>query len=148
MLSENIQEVEYKQWTMVDRSTLEVVKSSNKDKFLKNLESKLKKYITHEFIAKQQAKAQSEMKQSLGESEFLIICDFAENYSFVAQNASQSFHWNNLQVTLHPFMIYYNENNIEKHTSFVVITECNKHNTIAVHLFQSKLIEFLKKTIC
>jgi hypothetical protein len=34
-----------------------------------------------------------------------------------------------------------------KHVSFVVISETNVHDTVAVHLFQKALMDFLTKTI-
>ena len=85
--------------------------------------------------------------------EFLVVGDFSENYSFVLQDAAQSFHWNNLQATLHPFVCYYTTSNDSddqsniQHVSFVVISESNSHDTIAVHLFQKVLIEYLTNTI-
>lgn len=57
----------------------------------------------------------------------------------------KGFHWSNLQCTIHPFVIYFNENNQLKHISFVIIAESLKHNYAAVHLFQKKLIEFMWK---
>ena len=39
--------------------------------------------------------------------EVLILLNFAENYSFVVQDAVQGYHWNNSQATLHPFVAYY-----------------------------------------
>ncbi|XP_033122950.1 uncharacterized protein LOC117121756 isoform X2 [Anneissia japonica] len=33
------------------------------------------------------------------------------------------------------------------HTSFVIISECNTHDTVAVHLFQKLLIQFLTDTL-
>lgn len=77
--------------------------------------------------------------------EFLVVGDFAENYSFVLQDAAQSFHWNNSQGTIHPFVCYYTDatNNSTKHVSFVAVAECNTHDTVAVHLFQRVLIDFL-----
>ena len=40
--------------------------------------------------------------------------DFSENYSFIVQDAVQGYHWNNSQVTLHPFVYYYTgQGNIE-----------------------------------
>ena len=36
-----------------------------------------------------------------------MLGDFAENYSFVIQDAVQGFHWNNTQATIHPFVAYY-----------------------------------------
>ena len=41
--------------------------------------------------------------------EILVNADFSENYSFVLQDASQGFHWNNTQATIHPFVAYYLE---------------------------------------
>jgi hypothetical protein len=32
--------------------------------------------------------------------------EFAKNYSFVLQDGAQGFHWNNIQATIHPFVIY------------------------------------------
>ena len=36
-----------------------------------------------------------------------MMPDFSENYSFVLQDAAKSFHWNNSQATIHPFVAYY-----------------------------------------
>lgn len=86
-----------------------------------------------------------DLKLFLQAKEFLVILDFSENYSFVLQDAAQSYHWSKEQATIHPFGIYYkNDNNEIKHTNLVVISDCLEHNTIAVHLFQRHLISFLK----
>lgn len=84
-------------------------------------------------------------KSSLTEGEVVIICDFSENYSFVLQDAVQSHHWNNDQATIHPFVIYYKESGTIENLSFVIISEVLKHDTIAVQVFISKLITFLKQ---
>lgn len=76
-----------------------------------------------------------------------MVCDFAENYAFVIQDAIQGVHWNNDQVTLHPFVAYYNEDNIIKHKNYIAISECLKHDTIAVHVFQRNFVNFLKREI-
>jgi len=36
--------------------------------------------------------------------------DFSENYSYVCQEASQAFHFNNNQCTVSPTICYYKEN--------------------------------------
>ena len=77
--------------------------------------------------------------------EFLVIADFSENYSFVLQDAAQGFHWNNSQATIHPFVAYYMDSDELCHLSYVVISDCNHHDTIAVHLYQKYLIEHLTK---
>ncbi|XP_025262218.1 uncharacterized protein LOC112637213 [Camponotus floridanus] len=71
-----------------------------------------------------------------------------ENYAFVLQNSVQGVHWNNDQATIHPFSIYYKDNEGEvKVKSFVSISECLHHNTIAVHLFQKQLAEIIKTNL-
>ena len=74
---------------------------------------------------------------------------FSENYAFVLQDTTQGFHWNNAQVTIHPFVIYYRESDVTEiwHLNFVVISNCTNHNTVAVHLFPRKLILFLKRAL-
>ena len=75
-----------------------------------------------------------------------IVCaDFSENYAFVVQDAAQSFHWNNCQATVHPFVIYYSDLSSIRHINFVVISDCLHHDTIAVYLFN--LITFLKQRL-
>lgn len=77
--------------------------------------------------------------------EFLVISDFAENYSFLIQDEVQSYHWANQQCTIHPFCIYYkDQNGLLKNLSFLIIAESLEHNHISVYLFQQKLLDFLK----
>jgi len=45
-------------------------------------------------------------KQDLKEGKVLVVCDFAENYSFVVQDEIQSFHWNSEITTVHPLVAY------------------------------------------
>ncbi len=101
------------------------------------------KFSEDNFIAKQQSAYCTEREESLGKGEVLVIEDFAENYSFILQDAAQGFHWNTAQATLHPFVCYYRINEELKHTSFVVISDCLTHDTVAVHLFQKCLVFFL-----
>lgn len=85
------------------------------------------------------------MKENLLPNEFIVICDFAENYSFTVQDEIQAFHWANKQCTIHPFCIYFkNESGELKNLTFVIIAESLCHNYVAVYLFQKKLLEFLK----
>ena len=63
------------------------------------------------------------------EGEVLAVCDFAENYSLVVQDEIQSFHWNNNMVTIHPLKAYYKVGDKLEHLNFVVISECNTHDT-------------------
>jgi hypothetical protein len=39
--------------------------------------------------------------------ELAVLCDFAENFSFVLQDGAQGSHWNSAQVTVHPCITYF-----------------------------------------
>jgi len=151
-----IDRIEFKQWTTTDRAILETqIKSV--DEFLGLFCDSLPTVLHHDFIAKQQSIFLKNTRLNLKTGEFLVVGDFAENYSFVLQDAAQSFHWNNLQATIHPFVCYYTDDTTTredddaprhiKHVSFVVVSESNTHDTVAVHLFQKVLIDFITKNI-
>ena len=123
-LDENlIDEVTFKQWTAVDRSTLETVTLPS-DEFVDALCERLEAFQTHSFIAKQQSQFYDQCKQSLNPAEVVVSAYFSENYSFVLQDVAQGFHWNNNQSTIHPFVIYFHD---LSHASFVVISDCMRY---------------------
>lgn len=66
--------------------------------------------------------------------------DFAENYSFLVQDAIQGYHWVNDQATLHPFSVY----TTKGHVSYCVISDHMAHSSIAVHAFRTAVLEDLK----
>ncbi len=78
----------------------------------------------------------------------VVLLDFAENFSFLVQDAVQAFHWDNRQATLHPFVVYKQPESgmgdLECH-SFCVISDSTEHSTSAVHCFLRKLFEELRK---
>ena len=128
--------LQYKQWTSTDRSTMKTIVQPV-DEFLQSFIQALKKLQRHDLIAKLQSNFVNDAKQELGPNEFIVIADFSENYSCICQDAIQSFHWNKLQATIHPFLSYYrDEQGNVQHKCFIMISECTKHDTIAVHLFQ------------
>lgn len=96
----------YKQWLSTDRTTLQTLSQSTEE-FIETFHAGLQTLKKHNFIAKAQSKFCSDRKGSLKVGEVLAIADFAENYSFILQDAAQGFHWNNDQATLHPFICYY-----------------------------------------
>lgn len=105
LLYENgTEEIVYKQWVTVDRNNLETFIKPYND-FVDTLVEKLEKLLPHSFITKQQQQFLQNAKSSLNESEYLVICDFSENVSFVIQDSVQGYHWNNTQATLYPIVI-------------------------------------------
>ena len=107
LLEDNmIDDVKFKRWTHTDRSNLETVEMQT-DEFIDEFIYLIAKYMKHDFITKMQAASFKEKRINLKDSEMFVVLDFAENYSYVVQDEIQSFHWNNGQVTLHPFVGYY-----------------------------------------
>ncbi|CAM1301229.1 Uncharacterised protein r2_g1101 [Pycnogonum litorale] len=141
--TKSVDEINYKQWSSTDRSTLSTT-TDKFDDFLDNLCERLKNLRFHDFIASSQSQYLQKQKRELKYGEFLVILDFSENYAFIVQDAAQSFHWNNNQATIHPFVIYFNNGDDIKNISFVIVSESLHHDVTAVHLFQSKFIQFLK----
>lgn len=127
----------------LNRSLQTVEKS--KDGFVIDFEEDSKQLLRHDFIAKRQSEFFKSKKENLEQGEMLVLCDFSENYSFVVQEESQSFHWSKQQCTIHPFMLYWKEGDSQQKQSIVVIAECTDHNVTAVHLFQNKLINYVKE---
>ena len=70
-----IEVIQFKQWTLTDRSNLET-KVLAKDEFLDSFMASLKKLHVHDFISKMQAMFVTEMKDSLKNNELLVIGDF------------------------------------------------------------------------
>lgn len=66
------------------RCSLETMKKSA-DVFITEFSSQIGDLIPHDFISKKQAAYLKKRKESLGQGEFIVISDFAENYSFVVQ---------------------------------------------------------------
>ena len=109
--------------------------------FLNAFLSDLKSLTKHDFLAQVQSTYFQEKKATAEEGEFIVCLDFA----FVVQDAIQSHHWSNSQATVHPFVIYYRENDQLKHISFVIISEKTTHDAASVNLFIKKMILFLKQ---
>ncbi|KYN01836.1 hypothetical protein ALC62_07308 [Cyphomyrmex costatus] len=142
----DIEEVEFKLWQTVDRSTLRTQKMAT-DEFLDEFSRCLSALKPHHFIAKQQATYISARKESLRRGDVLVQMDFSENYAFIVQDAAQSFHYNNDQCTVHPIVYYYRDDQFQlKHKSLVVLSDSVLHDTSAVYLFQKIVIENIKAT--
>lgn len=114
------------------------------DEFINYFEKSIETLIPHDFISQQQSKFFNKRKEELKDNELLAICDFSENYTFLIQDAIQKYHWVNEQCTIHPFALYWRDDDKLKMQSIVVIAESTKHDVTAVHMFQLKLFEYLK----
>ena len=118
----DVDQIVYKQWVSTDRSTLETCWASA-DEFVDTFCEKLELLRPHSFVASEQAAYYEQCKADLKPGDFLVTVDFSENYSFVIQDASQGFHWNNSQATIHPFVAHYRDTQEVLHISYVIISD-------------------------
>ena len=117
------------------------------EEFVKSFCENLLVLKTHSFIAKKQSEHYNFVKTNVKENEAVVSLDFVENYGFVIQDEAQSFHWNNDQATIFPIAVHYRDCNDAKLRSIVCISEHLKHDTLAVHVFQKKLISYLRSEL-
>lgn len=143
----------YSQWTTTDRSTI-VTHSNTVTEFVELVSQKVDELTTHHYIKEEQSRFLKDLKENLPENEIIVQMDFAENYAFIVQDASQSFHWNNLQATLHPIVIYYMsnkqqqpQNNTLAHISYVFISDYMAHSHLAVYTMLRDLIPRLLRIL-
>lgn len=71
--------------------------------------------------------------------------DYSENFAYVVQDAAQQFHFNNDQCTINVAVLHYREDNETRHCSFIALSECTTHDTVAVYILQEKIIFEIKK---
>ncbi|KAK3928964.1 Protein translocase subunit, partial [Frankliniella fusca] len=138
--------IEFKQWTSVDRCAFETILQT-KEVFIDSFLEDIPVVLLHHFIAKSQSQFYRDLKLNLKDGECIVVGDFAENYTPVYQDAIQKIHWSNIQVTLHPFVSYFRENGEEKCLSFVIISDTEDHQNEEVFTFLHSYIPFLKEHV-
>ncbi|XP_048845329.1 uncharacterized protein LOC125716737 isoform X3 [Brienomyrus brachyistius] len=139
-------EISFQQWGQTDRTEI-VTMTMSVQEFIDKICDAFDNLREHHFIAKAQAKYLRETKENLCAGEAVILLDFAENYSFIVQDAVQGFHWNTAQATLHPFVVYYKDGGELKSLSLCVISDCLRHDTFAVHAFISKVLDNIRNEL-
>ena len=136
--------IKYKMWVSTDRAMLEQKECSASD-FIDAILEKIDALTIHHFVAKAQSKFCRELKSNIPLNECLIQGDFSQNYSMYVQDSTQASFFNPVaQATIHPFVIYVNQNGKITPHSAAVISDCNNHNTVAVHSFLKPVINYVK----
>ena len=138
--------ITFSQWTTTDRSML-VEQSEPVNDYVELIEEQLQKLTVHSFTAKAQSRYLKSRKENLDSSQALFLGDFAENFKFVVQDEVQGFHWNNLQCTLHPVVVYYKHENNLKNLSYCIISDDNSHDVATVFEVQRKVLADVKVKI-
>lgn len=140
-------QIPFKQWDHSERGCNLVTRSESVVNFIEELSRQMENLTVHHYISKAQSAYLSFCKTALSEDTALILLDFAENYSFIVQDAIQGHHWNNSQATLHPFAVYYLNEGVVQCMSICVISDCMQHDSITVHVFIKVVLDFLKDSL-
>ena len=137
-------EITYQQWVTTDRCTLLTVIESVED-FIHSLSQKVVHLTRHHYVAQKQALYLNHLKESITPSECIIVGDFSENFSFIVQDAAQGYHWDTTQATLHPFVVYFRDENATLNVeSHCMVSDTRQHTTATVYAFQKKLLDNIK----
>ena len=140
----DVEIITYHQWESTDRTEL-VTRTENVTEFVQNLIDKLQVLKTHQFINDQHTRYFYSVKRNLPQGKALVVGDFSQNYGFVYLDAVQGVHWSNTSCTLHPWMCYYRGEDSEIKTfPLLYISDCLKHDTVAVYAFQKELVKQLQ----
>ncbi|XP_071950769.1 uncharacterized protein [Antedon mediterranea] len=138
--------ITFKQWINTDRTTIATLQLPLPE-FIEQVADAFDRLRQHHYITKSQSAYLRKLKEDLSDDTAIALLDFAENYSFLIQDAIQGFYWDNSQATLHPFVIYYKENDELKSLSTCVISDSLKHETSTVHAFITTLLSHLKDVL-
>ena len=134
--------MKYKQWINTPRTNLVDCHSSVVE-FADLFCSKFDILRSHHYAAKAQSRYLTTLKEQLAADTAIVLMDFAENYSFVIQDATQGYHWDNSQATLHTFTAYIKDGDNVKNLNACVISDHLKHDTTAVQCYIARFLQYL-----
>lgn len=131
--------VTYKSWTSVDRSSLSTI-TEDFDCFLQIYANQLTSLKSHDLIARMQPEYFDHSKRTQTENEAIVLLDFSENLSIEIQDAAQSYYYAKRQVTVHPVIVYVQNNGKCECFSFSYMSDDLKHDKDFVYCLQKDLI--------
>lgn len=141
------EDVSYYSWSKTDSTDLRFVTESKID-FEENFRAFVPRLILHDYINSMQKLFISQTKSEtlLDESVVMISADFGQNYTFVIQDAIQSYHWINKQATIHPFVAHFWSREEAKvvYKTYFVISDDMKHDAATFHAFRGAIMKQLK----
>ncbi|KAE8749580.1 hypothetical protein FOCC_FOCC003568 [Frankliniella occidentalis] len=139
------EEIVYHQWKSTDRSELADLIASRSE-LLNIAVNQLVNLIPHDFIARKQAQYVKEFKEEMPPHQIKILMDFAMNYSCTFHRETQPYHFNKIQVTLHPVVLYHKTGEEQKVEvdSICFISDDLNHDVGLVKTFQRKTISIVQ----
>ena len=99
----------------------------------------------HLFHLEWQCLQLGELVENLQKGEVVFVIDFAKNYNHQETDEPQSAHWDHMQSTIHPVVVYYKCHCGKTITDEIIhFTSDLMHDANAVEEFERKTIEHLK----
>ncbi|XP_063446520.1 uncharacterized protein LOC134726055 [Mytilus trossulus] len=147
--------LEWHRWenqTIIDRGVKKTrkmlqMKKNNVTLFMAELAAEIGPFSAHLHNAAWQYEQFSTLIKNVPEKWVVFCMDFAENYTCLYQDEAQSAHWNHGQVTLFSIVAYYHcqSCSANMNESLIFITPDRKHDSHAVHCFNTIANEYLKR---
>ena len=138
------EDITFKQWSKSERESTLQDCVENIEQFVDSLSEKVCNLTRHHYISKAQGHYTANLRENAPKGEAVVIGDFSENYTCIAQNAAQSYHWSAKQVTVHPFVAYWTENGVQCSRSCCFLSDDLKHSHVMVHTMQHKVVPWLR----
>jgi hypothetical protein len=88
LISEERENVSYKQWTHTDGKKLETI-LAERDDYIEKLVALVNKLTTHHFVARNQSAYFVQSKENIDHETCVLVSDFSENFSFVIRLCSR-----------------------------------------------------------
>ena len=120
---------------------------TTKEDFLALMKEEIVEFKDHAGRVKNQYNQVKQLKEILPSNHAMVQMDFAEDYKCQSQDEIQSAYRNATQVTLHPTVVYYKEENTLEHKSFVFVSDEPAHNASTVFTILKKFVPEIKKIV-
>lgn len=134
------QNVSWYQWGCVEKRIQKIKKSGSVSELLHCLVQQWNSFLTHCYTKDVQGAYFELSKLSVSEDEVVIQVDFSENYQTFHQDEIQSAHWSYSQITLFTCCVW----TTEGVKSVCMVSDCLSHDKSAVHVFLTKLFQYVK----
>lgn len=135
-----------------EKATIQTIKekvAAHPKDIIKYFENLLVPYMRHCGNIIAQYNYTKNLKQNLKPEECIIHCDFSENYNTKYASEIQSFHFGSSrqQLTLHTSVVYYIKDGKLHTQSYCTISECLRHDAVAIWEHLQPILRFLENEV-
>ncbi len=110
------------------------------ESFVETLGRKIKQFLFHVFIKRQQSQVFETLKENVTDERCLLQVDYSENFSLVEQNEIQSAHWSRTQLSLFTAHVWAQSSTYP----IVIISDDPSHNKYTVAKCLEHILTHLK----